>query len=127
MSRLDPQLLRQGCSRVPGHSYISQGGSGRRLSGSLRGREARHARLLIGRHQVGVIDEVVDNYRERILDGFVIEDASGELRFVDAPEVARTADRAVRLTIDSAAAAQLPPPEKGALSSARGAAGASAS
>ena len=64
--------------------------------------------------QVGVIDEVVDNYRERILDGFVIEDSSGELRFVDAPEVARTAERAVRLTIDSAAAAQLPPPKKGA-------------
>jgi sporulation protein YlmC with PRC-barrel domain len=64
--------------------------------------------------QVGVVDEVVDNYRERILDGFVIEDSSGDLRFVDAPEVARTAERAVRLTIDSAAAAELPPPEKGA-------------
>jgi sporulation protein YlmC with PRC-barrel domain len=64
--------------------------------------------------QVGVVDEVVDNYRERILDGFVIEDQSGDLRFVDAPEVARTAERAVRLTIDSAAAAQLPAPEKAA-------------
>jgi hypothetical protein len=64
--------------------------------------------------QVGVVDEVIDNYRERILDGFVIEDPSGDLRFVDAPEVARTAERAVRLTIDSAAAAELPPPEKGA-------------
>ena len=62
--------------------------------------------------QVGVVDEMVDNYREHILDGFVIEDGKGELRFVDAPEVARTAERAVRLTIDSAAAAQLPPPEK---------------
>ena len=65
-------------------------------------------------NQVGVVDEVVDNYRERILDGFVIENADGDLRFVDAPEVARTAERAVRLTIDSAAVAQLPPPEKGA-------------
>jgi sporulation protein YlmC with PRC-barrel domain len=64
--------------------------------------------------QVGVVDEVVDNYREHILDGFVIEDASGELRFVDAPEVARTAERAVRLNIDSAAAAQLPTPERAA-------------
>jgi hypothetical protein len=64
--------------------------------------------------QVGVIDEIVDNYRERILDGFVIEDTSGTLRFVDAPEVARTTERAVRLTIESAAAAQLPPPERGA-------------
>ena len=64
--------------------------------------------------QVGVVDEVVDNYREHILDGFVIENGDRELRFVDAPEVARTAERAVRLTIDSAAAAELPTPEKGA-------------
>jgi hypothetical protein len=64
--------------------------------------------------QVGTIDEVIDNYRERILDGFVIETPDGDLRFVDAPEVARTAERAVRLTIDSAVAAQLPPPQKAA-------------
>ena len=64
--------------------------------------------------QVGKVDEVVDNYREHILDGFVIETADGQLRFVDAPEVARTAERAVRLTIDSAAAGQLPPPEQAA-------------
>jgi hypothetical protein len=64
--------------------------------------------------QVGVIDDVIDNYRERILDGFVIENTDGELRFVDAPEVARTAERAVRLTIDSAAVASLPTPERGA-------------
>ena len=64
--------------------------------------------------QVGKVDEVVDNYREHILDGFVIEMKDGELRFVDAPEVARTAERAVRPAIDSAAAAQLPPPEKAA-------------
>jgi sporulation protein YlmC with PRC-barrel domain len=64
--------------------------------------------------QVGKVDEVIDNYREGILDGFVIETDDDQLRFVDAPEVARTAERAVRLTIDSAAVAQLPPPEKGA-------------
>jgi sporulation protein YlmC with PRC-barrel domain len=64
--------------------------------------------------QVGIVDEVVDNYQEHILDGFVIEGTDGKLRFVDAPEVARTAERAVRLTIDAAAAAQLPPPEKAA-------------
>jgi hypothetical protein len=64
--------------------------------------------------QVGKVDEVVDNYREHILDGVVIEMTDGALRFVDAPEVARTAERAVRLTIDTAGAAQLPPPEKGA-------------
>jgi sporulation protein YlmC with PRC-barrel domain len=64
--------------------------------------------------QVGRIDEVVDNVREHILDGFVIEMTDGALRFVDAPEVARTAERAVRLTIDSAAAGQLPSPERAA-------------
>jgi PRC-barrel domain protein len=62
--------------------------------------------------QVGKVDEVIDNYREHILDGFVIETEGGDLRFVDAPEVARTAERAVRLSIDSATASQLPPPEK---------------
>jgi sporulation protein YlmC with PRC-barrel domain len=64
--------------------------------------------------QVGKVDEVIDNYREGILDGFVIETDDDQLRFVDAPEVARTAERAVRLSIDSAAVAQLPPPQKGA-------------
>jgi hypothetical protein len=64
--------------------------------------------------QVGVVDDVVDNFREHILDGFVIEDGKGALRFVDAPEVSRTAERAVRLSIDSAAVEQLPPPDKGA-------------
>jgi sporulation protein YlmC with PRC-barrel domain len=64
--------------------------------------------------QVGIVDEMVDNFREHILDGFIIETANGDLRFVDAPEVSRTAERAVRLTIDSAAAAGLPTPEKGA-------------
>ena len=62
--------------------------------------------------QVGVVDEVVDNYTEHILDGFVIEAPGGELRFVDGPEVSRTAERAVRLNIDAATAAALPPPEK---------------
>jgi sporulation protein YlmC with PRC-barrel domain len=62
--------------------------------------------------QVGKVDEVIDNYREHILDGFVIEVEGGQLRFVDAPEVSRTAERAVRLAIDSAAVAELPPPEK---------------
>jgi sporulation protein YlmC with PRC-barrel domain len=64
--------------------------------------------------QVGTVDEVVDNYREHILDGFVIETKDGDLRFVDAPEVARTAERAVRLNISAEEAAQLPEPEKAA-------------
>jgi hypothetical protein len=58
--------------------------------------------------EVGTVDEVRDLYRERILDGIVIRTTSGERRFVDAPEVARTAERAVTLTITSAEVAELP-------------------
>jgi sporulation protein YlmC with PRC-barrel domain len=65
--------------------------------------------------QVGTVDQVVDNYREHILDGFVIKASDGEIRFVDAPEVARTTEAAVTITIDSAAAAELPPPEEGSV------------
>ena len=63
--------------------------------------------------EVGKLREVLDNYREHIFDGIVIETPSGDLRFVDAPEVGRTAERAVTLTITEAEAAELPPPEKG--------------
>ena len=62
--------------------------------------------------QVGSVDEVLDNYREHIFDGLVIRTAAGERRFVDAPEVARTAERAVTLTITAAECAELPPPPK---------------
>ncbi len=64
--------------------------------------------------EVGRVDAVIDNYRERIFDGIVIELQGGELRFVDAPEVARTAERAITLTIAAAAVSELPPPERGA-------------
>jgi len=63
--------------------------------------------------EVGRIHQVVDNYREHILDGMVFEDAAGDLRFADAPEVARTAERAVTLSIDAEQPRQLGPPEKG--------------
>jgi len=63
--------------------------------------------------QVGKVDDVLDNYREHILDGIVIEDADGKLRFADGPEVQRTLERAVILAISSEDAAQLPPPERG--------------
>jgi hypothetical protein len=53
---------------------------------------------------------VLDNYREHIFDGLVIVTVSGERKFVDAPEVARTAERAVTLTITAAEAAELGPP-----------------
>lgn len=64
--------------------------------------------------ELGRVDAVLDNYTEHIFDGIVMETGSGELRFVDAPEVARTAERAVTLTITAEDAADLPPPEKGA-------------
>ncbi len=60
--------------------------------------------------EVGRVAEVLDNYREHIFDGLVIETTAGERRFVDAPEVARTAERAVTLTITAAECANLGPP-----------------
>jgi hypothetical protein len=60
--------------------------------------------------EVGKVLEVLDNYREHIFDGLVIETSGGVRRFVDAPEVARTAERAVTLTITAEEADTLPPP-----------------
>jgi hypothetical protein len=62
---------------------------------------------------VGTVAEVLDNYREHIFDGLVVELSDGGRRFVDAPEVARTAERAVTLTITAAQTAELPPPPAG--------------
>ena len=62
--------------------------------------------------EVGRVAEVLDNYREHIFDGLIIQTGGGERRFVDAPEVARTAERAVTLTITAAECADLPPPPK---------------
>jgi hypothetical protein len=63
--------------------------------------------------QVGVVVEVLDNFREHIFDGLVIEGGDGNLRFVDAPEVARTAERGVTLNIPAEEAERLPPPGSG--------------
>ena len=52
--------------------------------------------------KVGEVRRVEDNYAEHILDGFEITDSDGALRFVDAPEVARTFERAVTLSITAA-------------------------
>ena len=62
---------------------------------------------------VGRVDSVLDNYDEHIFDGIVMETDTGVLRFVDAPEVARTAERAVTLTITAEQAGELPPPAQG--------------
>ena len=60
--------------------------------------------------EVGTVVEVLDNFREHIFDGLVVQTTDGVRRFVDAPEVARTAERAVTLTITAAEVATLPPP-----------------
>lgn len=63
--------------------------------------------------ELGKVEQVLDNYDEHIFDGIVMRTAEGDLRFVDAPEVRRTAERAVTLSITAAEAAELPPPEQG--------------
>ena len=63
--------------------------------------------------RVGTVVQMVDNYDEHILDGYVIEDEGGAVRWVDAPEVQRTAERGVTLNISAAEAAELGPPEDG--------------
>ena len=62
--------------------------------------------------EVGQVVEMLDNTRENIFDGVVFRGVDGRSRFADAPEVARTAERAVTLTITSEEAAELGPPEK---------------
>lgn len=62
---------------------------------------------------VGTVVEVLDNFREHIMDGLVFDDPDGVRRFVDAPEVARTAERGVTLTISATDALQLAPPATG--------------
>jgi hypothetical protein len=57
--------------------------------------------------QVGTVRQVLDNAREHIFDGIVIDTPEGR-RFVDAPEVARIAERRVTLGITAAEAAELP-------------------
>jgi hypothetical protein len=59
--------------------------------------------------EVGRVRRVLDNVRESIFDGIVIETRAGR-RFVDAPEVARIAERAVTLTITAEQVDALPVP-----------------
>jgi hypothetical protein len=56
---------------------------------------------------VGTVRQVLENEAEHIFDGLVIQTPAGE-RFVDAPEVARIAERRVSLTHDAAGVAELP-------------------
>lgn len=63
--------------------------------------------------EVGVVEAVLDNYTEHIFDGVVIGTKSGDLKFADAPEVQRTAERGVTLAMTAEEAVKLPPPEEG--------------
>jgi hypothetical protein len=63
--------------------------------------------------EVGTVREVLDNAREHIFDGVVFKASDGKLRFADAPEVARTAERGVTLTLSAEEAGRLEPPETG--------------
>jgi hypothetical protein len=59
--------------------------------------------------QVGTVRRVQENARENIFDGIVLDTRDGK-RFVDAPEVARIAERWVTLTITAEEARDLPSP-----------------
>jgi hypothetical protein len=63
--------------------------------------------------EVGTVHRVLDNAREHIFDGIVIRTDDGT-RFVDAPEVARIAERRVTLTITAAETRTLPEPRRSA-------------
>lgn len=66
-----------------------------------------------GGEPIGTVSQVLDNAREEIFDGIVVDTPAGA-RFVDAPEVSRIAERRVTLTLDAEAAAGLPEPDSGA-------------
>jgi hypothetical protein len=57
--------------------------------------------------EIGTVYRVLDNEREHIFDGIVINTPKGR-RFVDAPEVARITEQRVMLTIDAEEAQNLP-------------------
>jgi hypothetical protein len=59
--------------------------------------------------EVGRVRRVQNNAREHIFDGIVVDTRRGP-RFVDAPEVARIAERAVTLTVTAEEVLAAPPP-----------------
>jgi hypothetical protein len=59
--------------------------------------------------EVGRVLRVQNNAREHIFDGILVETRHGR-RFVDAPEVAHIAERAVALSITAEQVAALPVP-----------------
>ena len=73
--------------------------------------------------EVGVVKQMLDNSRENIFDGVVFRTPGGQLRFVDAPEVRRTAERGVTLTLSADEAKRLGPPQQQGVLGAVGALG----
>lgn len=59
--------------------------------------------------QIGTVRRVQENARENIFDGIVVDTREGK-RFIDAPEVARIAERWVTLTITAEETRDLPAP-----------------
>ncbi|MEJ7825211.1 MAG: hypothetical protein WKF48_07255 [Solirubrobacteraceae bacterium] len=57
--------------------------------------------------EVGSVREILENVAEHIFDGLMVDTPGGQ-RFVDAPEIARIAERRVTLTLDAEGAAALP-------------------
>jgi hypothetical protein len=57
--------------------------------------------------QLGTVHRVLDNAREHIFDGIVVQTGDGR-RFVDAPEVVRITEQRVTLSIDAEEAKALP-------------------
>ena len=57
--------------------------------------------------ELGTVHRVLDNVREHIFDGIIVNTKQGR-RFVDAPEVARITASRVTLAIDAEAARDLP-------------------
>ena len=61
-------------------------------------------------NEVGRVERVLAVDEKDIFDGIAIDTSHGK-RFVDAPEVDRIYENGVVLNIDSAQAAELPPPD----------------
>lgn len=58
--------------------------------------------------RLGEVVKALDNAREHIFDGIVVRTTDGRRVFVDAPEVARIAERRVTLTISLEETRELP-------------------
>jgi len=96
-------------SSVPAHGILSvvDDDDGHAISYKVlrRGTPVRSADGV----QVGTVRRVQENTRENIFDGIVLDTRDGK-RFVDAPEVARIAERWVTLTISADEVRELPSP-----------------